>query len=94
MHKLWGKGIRGKMWRYIRNMYATTTRAVRCGHHTSDWIDILFGLFVDDLLKELHATSPGVPLPAARLQSPTVRNQTRHHLLPLPSLPPREKKAA
>jgi hypothetical protein len=32
--KLWNKGIRGKAWRYVRSMYAATTRAVRCGQHT------------------------------------------------------------
>jgi hypothetical protein len=35
MFKLWNKGIRGKAWRYVRSMYAATTRAVRCGQHTS-----------------------------------------------------------
>jgi hypothetical protein len=40
MFKLWNKGIRGKAWQYVRSMYAATTRAVRCGQHTSDWFDI------------------------------------------------------
>lgn len=34
MYKLWQKGVQGKMWRYIANMYAFTERQVRCGEHT------------------------------------------------------------
>jgi hypothetical protein len=76
MFKLWNKGIRGKAWRYVRSMYAATTRAVRCGQRTSDWFNIdlgtaqgdtlsclLFNIFVDDLLREVEAASHGVPLP-------------------------------
>jgi hypothetical protein len=77
MFKLWNKGIRGEAWRYVRSMYAATTKAVRCGQHTaSDWFDIdlgtaqgdtlsciLFDIFVDDLLGEVDAASQGVPLP-------------------------------
>jgi hypothetical protein len=60
----------------LRSMYAATTRAVRCGQHTSDWFDIdlgtaqgdtlsciLFDTFVDDLLREVEAASQGVLLP-------------------------------
>jgi hypothetical protein len=76
LYKLWNKGIKGRMWQYISSMYAATTRAVRCGQHTSQWFDIdlgtaqgdtlsciLFDLFVDDMLREVDATCPGVPLP-------------------------------
>jgi hypothetical protein len=76
LYKLWNRGIRGKAWQYIRNMYATTTRAVRCGRHTSEWFGIdlgtaqgdtlsclLFDIYVDDLLREVDAACEGVPLP-------------------------------
>ncbi len=69
------RGIWGKAWQYIRNMYATTRRAVRCGQHTSELFGIdlgtaqggalsclLFDIYVDDLLRKVDAACEGVPL--------------------------------
>ncbi len=82
-HKLWNRGIRGKAWQYIRNMYATTTRAVRCGQHASEWFGIdlgtaqgdtlsclLFDIYVDDLLREVDVACEGVPLPVGDAAPP------------------------
>jgi hypothetical protein len=80
MYKLWNKGIRGRMWQYVYHMYSHTERAVRCGAATSAAFPIhlglaqgdtlscvLFNLYINDLLDEVEAASPGVPpLPAAR----------------------------
>ena len=64
-------------------MYATTTRAVRCGRHTSEWFGIdlgtaqgdtlsclLFDIYVDDLLREVDAACEGVPLPVGDAAPP------------------------
>ena len=84
MYKLWNKGVRGKMWRYIHNMYSRTDRAVRCGDTTShkfpvdlgtaqgDTLScIIFDIYVDDLLREVDNACPGVPLPMAEAAEPT-----------------------
>jgi hypothetical protein len=76
LYKLWHKGVRGPMWRYIRAMYTSTARSVRCGDATSCEVQIdlgtaqgdtlsciLFDLFIDDLLQAVDAACPGVPLP-------------------------------
>jgi hypothetical protein len=90
LYKLWNRGIRGKAWQYIRNMYATTTRAARCGQHTSEWFGIdmgtaqgdtlsclLFNIYVDDLLREVDAACPceGVPMPVGDASAPPKADQ-------------------
>jgi hypothetical protein len=79
---------KGRAWRYVRSMYAATTRAVRCGLHTSDWFDIdggtaqgdtlsciLFDIFMD-LLREVEAASQGVPVRPEGVPSQTQGQQT------------------
>jgi hypothetical protein len=76
LHKLWAKGIRGRMYRVIANMYQTTV--LRVGHHDAisesfvvdqgvaqgDTLSpILFDVFVDDLLREVCAQHEGVTVP-------------------------------
>jgi hypothetical protein len=85
LYKLWNRGIRGKAWQYIRNMYATTTRAVRCGQHTSEWFGIDLGtaqgdtlsclLFATSMLTiccatEVATACEGVPLPVGDAAPP------------------------
>jgi hypothetical protein len=76
LYKLWNQGIRGPIWRYIRAMYTSTARSVRCGDTTSEEVQIdlgtaqgdtlscvLFDLFIDDLVRAVDTACPGVPLP-------------------------------
>jgi hypothetical protein len=57
LYKLWNRGIRGKAWQYIRSTYATTSRAVRCGQHTSEWFGIDLGTAQGDLRRACSLTS-------------------------------------
>ena len=78
LHKLWAKGIRGRMYRVIANMYSSTVLCV--GHQAAmsqpftvdqgvaqgDTLSpILFDVFVDELLREVHESCASVPVPDA-----------------------------
>ena len=84
MYKLWQKGVQGKLWRYISNMYSRTERSVRCGDAKSHMFPIdlgtaqgdtlsciLFDIYVDDLLREVEHSSSGVTLPVTETADTT-----------------------
>ena len=77
LYKLWHKGIRGRMWRNIANMHGPTTLQCQHGGALSapftvdqgvaqgDTLSpILFNIFVDDLLRDVHAACAPVSVPA------------------------------
>jgi hypothetical protein len=74
-HKLWEKGVRGKMLRVLYNLYQGAQRVVshdgvvtdtftsNVGLHEGDVISpTLYLYFIDDLLREVWAKHPGVTL--------------------------------
>lgn len=74
-HKLWEKGVRGKMFRVLYNLYLNASRRVLhegsvsdtficdLGLHEGDVISpTLYLYFIDDLLKEVHDKHPGITL--------------------------------
>jgi len=74
-HKLWEKGVRGKMFRVLYNLYQGATRVAShdgcvtdafssdVGLHEGDVISpTLYLFFIDDLLKEVWSKHPGVNL--------------------------------
>jgi hypothetical protein len=73
--KLWDKGVRGKMFRVLYNLYQGARRVVSheghvtesftcdLGLHEGDVISpTLYLYFIDDLLHEVHAKHPGITL--------------------------------
>jgi hypothetical protein len=77
--KLWDKGVRGKMFRVLYNLYQGAQRVVShegcttdrftcdLGLHEGDVISpTLYLLFIDDLLRDVHAKHPGVTLMGPR----------------------------
>jgi hypothetical protein len=73
--KLWDKGVRGKLWRTIRNMYSKMRSRVRVNGHTSNDFPVergtaqgctlsplLFNIFIDGLLEAVEAAGLGVPV--------------------------------
>jgi hypothetical protein len=66
--KLWDTGVRGKFWRLIRNLYASTQSRVLVNGHESDFFPIeqgvaqgdplsptLYAIFENELLETLHS---------------------------------------
>ena len=77
---LWQKGVRGKMWRVIKNYYRKVQSAVRLDEGNTEWFDVdvgvrqgcvispmLFDVFVDRLAREVRALNLGVPAAGKRL---------------------------
>ena len=71
--RLWDEGIRGKIWRVIRNMYAKTRNCVIVGEEKTDFFDvdigvrqgcvlspILFSIYINGLAKEIENTGIGI----------------------------------
>ena len=72
-YKLWHKGVQGKLWRLLQNMYAKTRSAVLVNGRPSAEFPVsqgtaqgctlsptLFDVFVDDLLESVQASGLGV----------------------------------
>ena len=72
-HKLWEAGVKGKMWRILKNIYKQVKSSVMLGKYRTDFFlievglrqgcllsPILFDLFIDDLVKEINALGKGV----------------------------------
>ena len=76
---LWEKiadaGVKGKMWRVLRSIYASVESCVMVNGHVTDWFQIrtgvrqgcvlsplLYALFINDLVKELNALNRGVEI--------------------------------
>ena len=77
--KLWDMGIRGKMWRVIKNMYKESRSVVFLEGQKSDSFKleqgvtqgcslspILFSVFINDLLKEVDDAELGIELSTGR----------------------------
>ena len=77
---LWQKGVRGKMWRVIKNYYRKVQSAVRLDEGNTEWFDVdvgvrqgcvispvLFDVFVDRLAREVRVLNLGVSAAGKRL---------------------------
>ena len=64
--RMWVKGIKGKMWRVVKNMYNEVGSCVRLGEEKTEWFSlegglrqgcilspILFSVFIDRLAREV-----------------------------------------
>lgn len=64
--RLWGKGVRGKIWRVIKNLYSEVGSCVRLGEEKTEWFTldiglrqgcilspVLFSVFIDGLAEEV-----------------------------------------
>jgi len=72
-YKLWQYGIRGKMWRILKNIYEKVESSILLGENRTDWFSIevglrqgcvlsciLFILFINDLAKVIKSLKKGV----------------------------------
>ena len=72
-HKLYQEGIKGKMWRVLKNIYKKVESSILLGDTRTDFFEILVGLrqecllspilfdlFLNDLVKEINALGKGV----------------------------------
>ena len=77
---LWQKGVRGRMWRVLRDYYKKVQSSVRLEGGNTEWFDvsvgvrqgcvispILFDVFVDGLAREVKALGLGVAVGGDRL---------------------------
>ena len=77
---LWQKGVRGRMWRVLKDYYKNVQSSVRLDGGNTDWFDVdvgvrqgcvisplLFDVFVDGLARELKALGLGVAAGGSRL---------------------------
>lgn len=75
MVELWKKGIRGKFWRILHNIYEHTWSCVRVGESYSDWFETFVGLrqgcnlspvlyliFINELVRALEECGVGVQI--------------------------------
>ena len=73
MERLWAIGVRGKMWRVIRDMYSSVESCVMVGQARTDWFRLhsglrqgcplsptLFNVFIDGLARELKRVGVGL----------------------------------
>ena len=80
--KLWGLGVRGKMWRVIKRMYEASRSAVLLDGERSASFSvaqgvaqgcslspILFSVFINDLLKEVEKAELGIQLECGKIGS-------------------------
>ena len=74
---LWQKGVRGRMWRVLKEYYEKVQSAVRLDGGNTEWFDVdvgvrqgcvispmLFDVFVDQLAREVKALKLGVEVGA------------------------------
>jgi len=79
--RLWDEGVRGKLWRVIKNMYSVVQSAVLVGEEQTEWFDlstgvrqgcvmspILFSLFINGLAKEINERAVGVEVGKRRVR--------------------------
>jgi len=77
---LWQKGVRGRMWRVLKEYYEKVQSAVRLDGGNTEWFDVdvgvrqgcvispmLFDVFVDQLARKVKALKLGVEAGAERL---------------------------
>ena len=73
--RLWDVGIRGKMWRVLRSLYAKTESCVEAHGGLSDWFEVtagvrqgcilsplLYDIFIDGLAKEISSKCKGIEM--------------------------------
>ena len=78
-YKLWGMGVKGRMWRVIKRMYESSKSPVLFEGEKSDTFKIeqgvaqgcnlspiLFSVFINDLLKEVEQTGLGIQLSSGK----------------------------
>ena len=79
--RLWDEGIRGKMWRVVKEMYSTVQSAVLVGDEQTEWFDlstgvrqgcvmspILFSLFINGLAREINEKGKGIDVGGRRVR--------------------------
>ena len=79
---LWDTGIRGKMWRIIRNMYRNTQSCILVGKEKSEFFNIeggvrqgcvlspiLFSIFINRLAKHLTSCGIGIAIGGEKIAS-------------------------
>jgi hypothetical protein len=78
---LWEKGVRGKMWRVLQQMYRRVQSCVQVGEQKTKWFDVdvgvrqgcvlspvLFSLFIDGLAEEVIKAGVGVEVGDSTIQ--------------------------
>ena len=71
--RMWDEGVRGKMWRVVKEMYSVVQSAVLVGEDQTEWFDlstgvrqgcvmspILFSLFINGLARKINEVGKGV----------------------------------
>ena len=70
--RTWDEGVRGKMWRVVKEMYSVVQSAVLVGEDQTEWFDlstgvrqgcvmspILFSLFINGLARKINEVGKG-----------------------------------
>ena len=62
--RLWDEGVRGKMWRVIKDMYSVVQSSVLVGDEQTEMFDlhtgVLFSFFINGLAREIKEKTQGV----------------------------------
>jgi len=79
--RMWDEGVRGKMWRVVKEMYSVVQSAVLVGEEQTEWFDlstgvrqgcvmspILFSLFINGLAREINKQGKGVDIGGRRVR--------------------------
>ena len=79
--RLWEVGVRGRMWRMLRNMYAKTESCVEVDGKQSSWFEVkegvmqgcvlsplLYAVFIDGLARQIKEQCRGVVVDGIRVQ--------------------------
>jgi len=78
---MWEEGVRGKMWRVVKEMYSVVQSTVLVGEEQTEWFDlstgvrqgcvmspILFSLFINGLAREINKQGKGVDIGGRRVR--------------------------
>ena len=78
--RLWDEGIRGKLWRVLKNMYSDTQNCVLAGTARSEFFSVdigvrqgcvlsplLFSIYINELIREINRTGIGLGIDGKNL---------------------------